>query len=142
MKKTLFALAALVVLASSCKKDKDDDAPVTPTNENIVGTYKTSKIVVKNSTGEADITNDMLSLMDACDRDNLHKFNSNNTYEWVDAGTKCSPESTYSDTWTLTNTTTFEFDGETYTIKSFNGKELQLSQNLGGAEYIYTITKQ
>ena len=143
MKKLLIAFSAIVLLVSSCKKDKDEAAaPVTPTKENLVGTYKTTKIVIKSSQGEADVTNQMMQAFEVCDRDNLHKLNADNTYQWVDAGTKCDPESSYSDSWTLTNSTTISIDAEAYTIKSFNGTVLELSQNMGTAETIYTYTKQ
>jgi hypothetical protein len=142
MKKVLFALSALVVLASSCKKDKDDDGPVTPTKENLVGSYKITKVELASGGQTANFTSTYFEQFEPCNRDNIEKLNADNTYQWVNAGTKCNPETVYSDTWSFTNSTTIVIDGDTYTIKSYNGKDLVLSENMGSAETIYTYTKQ
>lgn len=143
MKKVLFALSALVILATSCKKDKDDDAQVTPTTQNLAGTYKVTKIEMQ-VTGQpaVDMTSQFNSQLEPCQKDNVHKLNADLTYQWVDAGTKCDPDESYSDTWSLTNSTTIVVDDATYTIKSFNGSTLVLSEDMGGAATIYTYVKQ
>lgn len=143
MKKMFLALSALVLLVSSCSKDKDDESgPITPTKENLTGTYKLTKVVLTANGQTSDMTTQYMQFFDACQRDDVFKLNADNTYQWVDAGTKCDPEGGYTDTWSLTSNTTIVMDGETYTIKSFNGKILEVSQSYGGAEQVETYTKQ
>lgn len=143
MRKMLLACSALVILATSCKKDKDDDAPVTPTVQNLAGTYKVTKIEMQ-VTGQpaVPITDQFNSQLEPCQKDNVHKLNADLTYQWVDAGTKCDPDESYADTWSLTNSTTIVVDDATYTIKSFNGTTLQLSEDNGMGSTIYTYVKQ
>lgn len=142
MRKVLFAFSALVVLATSCKKDKDDDGPVTPTKENLVGSYKVTKVQAGSGTQFMDITSQ--DWAEACEKDDLHKLNADNTYQWVDAGVKCDPSEDYTDTWSLTNSTTLVIDGETLTIRSFDGKNLEVSylEPFTTLTYITTYQKQ
>ena len=125
MKKSLLVFAsALVLFATSCKKD--DDAPAV-TVQSLSGTYKLSKITVKvgNST-EEDRTNDFV---DDCEKDDLTTLNSDMTYNYVDAGESCGWGND-NGTWSLTNTTTIVFDGETSTIRKFDGKNLELAETM------------
>lgn len=140
MRKVLLVCSALVILVSSCKKDKDDE-PVTPTKENLTGSYKVTKLeAVINGTSQ-DLTNND-DWTEACQRDDIHKLNADNTYQWLDAGVKCNPSEDYSDFWSLTNSTTIVVDGYSYTIKSFDGKTLVLTENFMGAEIKTTYVKQ
>lgn len=140
MRKVLLACSALVILATSCKKDKDDE-PVTPTKENLVGSYKITKVIAVTNGQTSELTNND-AWSDPCERDDIHKLNADNTYQWVDAGTKCDPPGDYNSDWAFINNSSVEVDGYTYTIKSFNGRTLELSENWMGSEVVTTFTKQ
>ncbi len=126
MKQTLFSFLAIVILAfASCDK-KDDDTPppapdVTPTQINLVGTYKPVKVVnIQN----ADITSEWL---ENCEKENLFKLNADLTYIVVDAGTQCATSRFTSGNWSRTNSTTIILDYEVGTIKRFNGINLDIT---------------
>lgn len=124
MKKLLWSAFVLALLFSSCKKDNEDQKALTPTKENLSGIYKITKIMGREGSGaEQEVTNEW---MEECEKDDLHKLNTDLTYEWIDAGTKCLPTGGYTDKWNLLNAMTVVIDGDTYNIKSFDGKTLVL----------------
>jgi hypothetical protein len=135
MKKLLFALSAFALVATACNKDDEDPAEVT--TENIAGTYKFVSLKLRSGNGpDVDIT----SQMDACEIDDTQTFNTNGTYNYADAGTQCSPAGDYSGTWSLQNTTTIIMDGDSYTIKSFDGDKLEISYSETDQGVTYTST--
>jgi hypothetical protein len=70
-------------------------------------------------------------------RDDIYTFKTDFTYTYADAGTKCDPDGSYTDgDWSMPSSTTFEYDGDTYTVVKFTNKTLQISTGTG----IYTIT--
>ncbi|MBC7935152.1 MAG: hypothetical protein H7Y86_07320 [Rhizobacter sp.] len=125
MKKTLMLLSAgFILAATSCKKDDDCDL----NTGNFAGTYKISSVKYKanSSTPEADITS---VEFDACELDNLHKFNSGGVYSYQVAGTACSPEDdNYNDTWSLSGSTV-TVEGESSTVSSFSCNGFSISDN-------------
>lgn len=134
MKRTIFALATMLLLVTSCKKDKKDSSEVTVAN--LSGSYKISKITaLVGSNPETDVTD---VLLDACDKDDIIKLNSNMTLQWEDRGVQCSPPNTYSDTWSLPNNTTIVIEGEQGTIRKFDGTNLEVSIPYQGTGYIIT----
>ncbi len=135
MKKSILALSLFAVLFTSC--DKDEPANITPTTTNLVGTYQFNKIAAVSGTTETDVTSQLM----ACNRDDQSKLNANMSYNYIDAGTVCSPSDSYSGTWALTNSTTFDLDGDIYTIRRFNGKSLEVTQTFGGVTYVTYFTK-
>jgi hypothetical protein len=137
MKKLLFALSAFALLATACKKDDDNTAEVT--KENIAGAYKLESLKMKiGSAPETDITNQV----DACQRDDIQTFLVNETYNYTDAGTLCSPPGDDSGTWSLPSTTSMIIDGDLYTINKFDGSSLELSYSevVNGTTYVATTT--
>ncbi len=137
MKKLVLSLSALVVLATACKKDEDE--PIAITKENIAGAYKLGTIKYKiGSSPEIDITNQV----DACEKDDIQTFLVNNTYNYTDAGTQCSPNGDDSGVWSLSSTTSMIIDGETFTITKFDGQvlELQYSEVISGTTYTTTTS--
>jgi hypothetical protein len=138
MKKTILALSLMSLVFVSCKKD-DKDEPVTPTKENLTGSYKMTAFTVSNTSGSLDFFN---SVMEACDRDDVYKLNADMSYGVEDAGTVCSPDNNYTGgTWSITGTT-IDLDGETGTVKSWNGKTLVVEQVDAGTTYSQTFQKQ
>lgn len=142
MRKALIALSFLAVLTTSCKKEKEDaPAPFTPTRENLTGSYKMTAFTATTNGQTEDLMNKDIWVR-ACQKDDLYKLNADNTYQEVDAGVKCDPAGDYSDFWSLTNSTTIVIDDETMTIKSFNGKKLELTVLFNGIMYTRVFDKQ
>jgi hypothetical protein len=130
MKKVFLALATLG-LFFSCKKKETEPETVTPTKENLAGSYKTQKITAMytGTSFEVDVTNSVLP--DSCQRDDITKVNIDNTVNYIDAGIVCTPSNTRNSTWNLTSSTTFDLDGKSYTIRKWDGINLE-------ATYVYS----
>jgi len=137
MKKTILALSMLSLVFVSCKKD-DKDEPVTPTKENLTGTYKMTAFTISSGGQSMDAFN---NLMEPCDRDDIYKLNADLTYNIVDAGTVCSPDNNDVSTWSLSGST-LTLDGDPGTIKSWNGKTLvvEATDNSSGTAVTYSST--
>jgi hypothetical protein len=130
-KSFVILVAALVLLAISCKKE--DEQPHAELNvQNIAGTYKISKIGVKLDKGaESDVTRFLL--------------NTNLTYSYVDAGTSCGNGNVDGE-WALNNNTTMVIADSTYVIRKFDGMNLELNHteivNRVSATYTEYYVKQ
>lgn len=141
MKRSLFIFAFGALCFASCKKD--DTAATTPTTTSLAGNYKVTAASAKyGSTAEVDV----FGQIPACNKDDILTLEANGNYTLTDAGTKCSPPSDDSGTWSLPNSTTFRQDGTDYKIESFNGTNLRLSKtdnSSGTVIVVYsTLTKQ
>lgn len=138
MKKSLIALVAFVSIATfSCKKEDKQENPVA-TKENIAGTYTIGSYKMQTGTSaEQDVT---VSVFEPCQLDDMTTFKTDLTFTVVDAGTQCSPATDESGSWDLPTSTSMVFDGETFTIKSWNGKELVLTQTDNSSGTIVTST--
>ncbi|HWJ91539.1 MAG TPA: lipocalin family protein [Flavisolibacter sp.] len=146
MKKTIIALSFIAILFSSCKKDNDSPKQVTPTQENLTGTYIITAARVGNGGAYVNVFNNPdpnANFFEPCERDDQYKLNANLSYAVIDAGTACSP-TTADDTgtWSLTSATSITMDGEVYTIKSFDGTTLVVTDTSGGPSYEVTFVKQ
>jgi hypothetical protein len=146
MKKLCFNLGFILLTASvlglsSCKKDKNDISAVTV--QNISGTYKLTAYTFKEGNLPEE---NLLAMMDACEKDNPISFKSDGTYSIPDVGIVCTPPGNFSSTWSLSNATTMVMNGETHTIKNWNGTQLVLTMtevNAGVTEVTtYTLNKQ
>lgn len=137
----ILAFSVLTLVFASCKKDKTDE-PVTPTKENLTGTYKMTAATMTSGGTSADIFNNDI-FFEACDRDDIYKLNADNSYARQDAGVVCSTSNDYTGgTWSLENSTTLNLDGEISTIKSWNGKTLVAEIVLSGVTFSTTYVKQ
>ena len=120
MKKVLLGLFSVVLLTTACNKSKDTPAI---TKENIVGTYiVTAATMSMNGSPEADI----MSQMDACEKDDQYKLNADGSYNFVDAGTQCDPVGDYTGEWSITGNQ-ITIDGETGTVTKFDGTNLEVT---------------
>jgi hypothetical protein len=122
MRKICLVLFTLNMLLSCSKKEADS---IIPTKENLAGSYKTQKITAMYSgTGfEINITNTILP--DSCDRDDILKINTDNTVNYIDAGMVCTPPNDRSSTWNLTSNSTFDLDSDSYTIRKWDGVNME-----------------
>jgi len=138
MKKMILALTVFTVVFTSCKKDNKNE-PVTPTKENLTGTYKLTAFTMTSGTS----TLDLFLMMDACDKDDSYKLNADNSYTIKDDGVVCAPSNDYTGgSWSLVNSTTININGEVGTIKSWNGKTLVVEGTDSGMIYSQTFVKQ
>jgi hypothetical protein len=122
MKKLLFGLLSLSLLATACKKDKD--APAI-TKENIAGTYKLISIKASlNGSGELDADD-----REDCEKDDLYKINADNSFNYVDAGTACDPAGDFNTTYALNGNeiSSEDFADLNGTITSFDGTNLVIT---------------
>ena len=136
----LFVTASFVI--NSCSKNRSSD--ITPTINNLVGTYKLGSETSKQGSGAVVIISDSI---DACEKDDLLKFNTDSTYNYLDVGIVCSPLGNYSGTWYLPGNNTLLLDYfNLYTIKSFNNKTLVLiaidSSSSPAITYTLTLSKE
>jgi len=133
MKQIRNSLFAILFLAfTACDKKGDDTAPpdVTPTQTNLVGTYKPVKVL---STQNADITSEWL---ENCEKDNLFRLNADMTYVVEDNGVQCATSRFTSGDWSLTNSTTIVLDDEIGTIVRYNGTNLDIKSFYTGQEMV------
>ena len=146
MKKAILAVSMLSLAFISCKKDDKEEA-VTPTKENLVGSYKVTSITaaginVFNNQDESS------NYFEACERDDVYTLKADLTAERADAGIQCDPVNNGTGTWDLVNGnvialeevfTTMDIEG---TIKSWNGSKLVLEDNSMGFIVSVTLQKQ
>jgi hypothetical protein len=141
--KKIFGILTVLTALVSCKKD--DSTPDTKCFTDILyltGSYKTTAIKYKASNSSPE--QDYFALLDACEKDDVVKLNANGTADYQDAGTVCSPNGTYSSTWSL-NGNTIIMDGTAGTIQSFDCKKLIVSVSgalVPGDTYTVTYEKQ
>jgi hypothetical protein len=89
MKLKALALMGVIcasVAFTSCKKDDDDKNEGTPSSS-IEGTWKTTAFTITGT----DTTIDLYADMDACEKDNLLRFNADKTVTQLSGATKCDP---------------------------------------------------
>lgn len=140
--KLVLASLGLVAILASCDKD-----PVEPdcsvTKNNLAGTYKLSAVKYKLSASAPE--QDFFALMEACEKDDLIKLNSNGTYTYTDVGTICDPFGTNSGTWSVTGNT-LQSDGViSGTITSYDCRTLVYfvdSEIVPGDKITFTMAKQ
>ncbi|CAN5127618.1 hypothetical protein BH11BAC5_BH11BAC5_54760 [soil metagenome] len=98
MKKIIFTTAVLLLLFTSCKKDKSTaSGTCNKTVADIAGTYAILKIEV----GMNGVFLDITSQQDACEKDDRLTLNANGTSAYQDLGTVCSPSGDDSGTWSI-----------------------------------------
>lgn len=139
--KKLFILLAALVLIFSCKKDnKSCSINVT----SISGTYKITAYTYKSTQSSPEVDYYTILFPDACDRDNLLKFDTNGSYQLIDAGLVCSPSGNDNGTWSLSGNS-MVIDGDATTIESFDCKTLVFSNtdvDQQGDKLKITLTRQ
>jgi hypothetical protein len=124
MKRIILTFFAVVLIAVSCKKDKEDTTAININN--IAGKYKIIARDFKEGIGTYDI-------LAACEKDDIITLDKNKSYTWPDAGTKCSPTFDVNGAWDLPSQTKFTIDNigfeDSWDLKTFDGKILEISQS-------------
>jgi hypothetical protein len=98
MKKLIFPVlitGLILLVAGAC--NKKSDSPETISFANMAGTYKVTSIVLS----QGSIHVNFYDSLDLCQKDDLFKFNKDSSFQYVDAGTSCSPNGSFSTTWSL-----------------------------------------
>ncbi|MES2690623.1 MAG: lipocalin family protein [Bacteroidota bacterium] len=114
MKKLLIAAFAVTLAFSACKDDKDDATPATPGQTGSAAlTGKdwrmTANTYVISGSGSDDGTTDLFAEKEACEKDDLTRFNDDKTMTEKAGATKCDPsdpDSKPGGTWELMNNNT------------------------------------
>lgn len=138
MRKSILVLSLGALLFTSCKKEKE---PVVATKENLSGSYKFTAVTY----GGVNIFNnsdESVNMFEACQRDDVYTLGANGVYSVADAGTVCNPSSEYEGNWEFVNSTTVTIDGDTGTIKSWDGKTLVVEAKDNGIALVTTMVKQ
>ncbi len=151
------SLSVLVIFSSvfilhSCKDDSADPIPTVKTKTDILtaAAWRISAATVDPALDVAGTQiSDFYAQMDACDKDDLTKYESNKTGVYDEGATKCDPAdpqtSIFSWTWDLSETKITE-DGETYEVESLTDSELIYSLTFDGDDIggisgiIYKVT--
>lgn len=127
--KKLSVLFLLFVTIISCKKS-DDAASVTPTVQNLIGSYKqTGAVIQVGSLPSVNVWNTTSGFYEACEMDDVITLAANNVFTVTDAGVQCSPSSSGTGTWSVSGST-ITIQGSTATVESFTGTTLVLSSNV------------
>ena len=122
MKKTpIFILSA--VLLFSCKKDSEETCATNTAS--VSGSYKVTAVTYKENASAPEIDYYTAWYTEDCERDDIITFNSNGTYQSVDAGIVCTPSNGDDGTWSLVGNT-IQLDGDPATIESFDCKSLKI----------------
>ena len=114
----------LALIAGACHKSNNNGQ--TAINfQNVVGTYKISKVVVS----DGPISEDLTDSIDQCQKDDLFHFNKDSTFFYEDAGVSCTPNGSFTTNWSVTgNKLIIETNGiSTATIKSLTSTTLVIS---------------
>ncbi|MBI1342769.1 MAG: hypothetical protein GC171_07545 [Terrimonas sp.] len=143
MKKTshllLTGLVAALVLICSCKKDSKKSNSQFLTQKNWIQLKSEERI--NNGVYVDDFPN-----WDACDKDDIFKFLSNNTYSFEEGASKCNaadPQVIGTGIWTFAqNETQLSIGVTVFNIDQLDDNTLVLStmQSFGGDTYYYRDT--
>lgn len=139
MKNVLFFLS-MVMLVVSCKKEEEDNS-ITPTKENLVGTYKITAATLAAGGSVVDVYNNE-AYVKACQRDDIYKLNADNSLIVIDTGLVCSPTNDLVSTWSLINYFQIKLDGKIYTINYWDGNKLVGDYLDNGLKATVTYTRQ
>jgi hypothetical protein len=137
--RTLFTSLAFSAVVA-CSKDSSSDHSLTV--ENISGTYALKAIILSYG----GVNFNVYDSLDACEKDNLVKFNTDKTVNFIDAGTVCSPSEDDNDTWDVRNDSIILGSSPSGKINSFDGRTLVVTASADdqypGAVTTTTLEKQ
>jgi hypothetical protein len=141
MKKTiLFSLLLAAVLVSCKKKDNNCEA----STATIMGKYKVTSVLYKLTPASTEIDGSGVYFIDDCQKDDILEFAANGVYNYTDAGTVCTPDGSYSSTWSFNNGI-LTVDGHAAQLDGFNCTSMIFSsfnEVVSGDELIVTLTRQ
>jgi hypothetical protein len=116
MKKIGYLLLGTLFLVS-CKKDEKCEVTV----DAFAGSYKTTSVKYKANPNDAEVDFYNFIFGNVCDRDDYITYNTNGTYNYVDAGQVCIPNNNSSGTWSLSgNVITLDAPSNTSEISNYS----------------------
>ncbi|HTQ63498.1 MAG TPA: lipocalin family protein [Puia sp.] len=129
-----------ILLAVSCKKSSSDSSAITV--QNLAGTYTLTALTVTIAPLPPQ---NIIDSVPACQRDDQYKLNTDLTYDYIDAGIKCTPSGDGTGVWSLSGNT-IVIDTTQSTIQKFDGRTLVINTNVNfmgiAATTTETLTKQ
>jgi|KBSMisStaDraftv2_1062788.scaffolds.fasta_scaffold13009_3 hypothetical protein len=130
------AAALFIIAITACQKSGSSSNNAI-TVENLSGTYSL-KALLWNYGG---ISINVLDSLDACEKDNLVKLNTDKTVNFIDAGIVCDPPSDDNGMWDLKGDSIKFSDNLTSAkIESYDGKTLVLSGTPDGVPGVIATT--
>jgi hypothetical protein len=129
--RNLALLLSTVVLITACKKNKEEELPVSQTT--IAGAYTLGSYVTTSLLGEKD----KLSEMDACKRDDLYVLNQDYSFQYQDAGASCSSAGLHAPVWVLAGDY-ITIDGKVYKIEKLSNQQLIVTFDESVLNILYT----
>lgn len=146
MKNILFAVLAVSVAFSACKK-KEDPAPAKSKTQLLCAHYWKLTALTVNPPIDFNGTqiSDLYAQYEECSKDDILKFNEDKTYVYDEGPTKCDPSDpqTQPGTWLFNSTETIiTVDGDNQNILTLNETEFKVSfqESLDGVTYTFTGT--
>ena len=133
MKKVILGVIVVAFASVSCKKDKTCDL----NQGNFVGSYKVTSFKYKADATTPEV--DEFATWDACEKDDLVIFNSNNTITYQDAGVVCTPDGNGNGIWSLSGSN-INVDGQAGTVSSFSCDNTTITLPGSTAGEVTTIT--
>lgn len=121
--KTFIIAALLIVTFAACKKSKNSGCAKDMAT--ISGSYRITGYSYRPTPSSAEIDYYAILFPDPCERDNILKFNSNGTYELIDANIVCTPPVGDNGNWSLSGDQMI-VDGDAALIESFDCSTLKL----------------
>ena len=147
MKKILFATLILSSLFIGCSKDDTDDVKQPTKTELLTAHYwQITAITVDPPLPFFGTTiTDFYALSENCYKDDIQKFNTNNTIIFDEGATKCDPADpqTENGVWSFnSNETILTIDGESSKVLNLTSTQLKMSssQLIDGINYTFTGT--
>ena len=151
--KRFILLVSICWLVVSCS-EKDITNSINDTNNakinQIAGSYKLTAYTAQYN---FEPVKDTFALLSGCVKDDIQKLNTDLTYEYIDAGTTCTPSGSYKARWSLAlasiitingiiGTTIQSYDGHTLILNRIEQKTV--SSPSGSVIYntVLTLTKQ
>ena len=147
MKKLLFATLILSSLFIGCSKDDNEDVKQPTKTELLTAHYWQATAFTIDpaiSIGGTNIS-DWYAQLESCDKDDIEKYNTNNTVTYDEGPTKCDPTDPQTETspWSFnSDETILTVDGTSFKILSLTSTELKLSyiESLDGINHTWTLT--
>jgi hypothetical protein len=121
----------MAVLIAACKKNKEEDLPVSETT--IAGAYILASYTESSLLGEKD----KVSEMEACKRDDLYVLNPDKSFEYKDIGTTCASAGLHSPVWVLAGDY-LTVDGITGKIEKLTNQQLIITFDVPVLGTLYT----
>ncbi len=134
MKKIAPALLLFFFSNTSCKR-ATENPPVT--KENIVGTWQ---LTAKRMSATGIPEQDAFTTLNECEKDDLYRFNIDDSFSYIDSGVTCETNGTSTGVWQL-NGEVIAFMGQSGKITNFNGSSMHITVTVTdtSSQTTYTI---